>query len=98
MNETTAKKIAQIMEDKTANEKLEQANGIQEVADILREYGADVSVEELKSIVFTSSEDELSAEDLELVVGGAGWWKKAWGHIKAALNGLLDGFNGSYSN
>lgn len=98
MNEITLKKLAEITKDNAANERLENANGIEEVVAILNEYGVEVSVEELKSIAFTASNDELSVEDLEQVVGGAGWWKKAWGHIKAAINGLLDGFNGSYSN
>lgn len=98
MNEMTVKKLAEIMDDEAANEKLENANGIEDVAAILNEYGVEVTATELEEIIVKASGEELSVESLDQVAGGAGWLKKAWGHIKAALNGLLDGFNGSYSN
>ena len=97
MNELTMKKLAEIMNDEAANEKLEQAAGIEEVAAILNEYGVELTAEELQEIVAKASGEELTEENLDMVAGG-GWLKKTWGHIKSALNGLLDGFLGGYSN
>lgn len=94
MNEMTAKKLAAIMEDKAANEKLSNANGVEEVVAILNEYGVEISAHELNEIIATVPVNgELSMESLDQVAGG-GWWQKTWDHIKSALNGLFDGFNG----
>lgn len=97
MNETTAKKLAEVMNNAAANEKLECADGIEEIAAILNEYGVEITAAELEEVVVKSSGEELSLDNLDQVAGG-GWVKKAWGHIKSALNGLLDGFLGGYSN
>lgn len=91
MNEITMKKLAQIMQDEVANEKMENANGIEEIVAILNTYGVEVTEEELQQILASSTVGELTEESLDMVAGG-GWMKKAWGHIKSALNGLLDGF------
>lgn len=93
MNEITMKKLSKIMQDEVANGKLENANGIEEIVAILNEYDVEVTVEELQQIVVNSTAGELTEEALEMVAGG-NWLKKAWGHIKSALNGLLDGFLG----
>ena len=101
MNEMTARKLAEVMNDVEANEKLEHASGIEEIAAILNEYGVEITAAELKEIIVKSSGEELSLESLDQVAGG-GWFKKTWnnikGHIKSSLNGLFDGFLGSYSN
>ena len=97
MTEITMKKLAEIMKDEAANEKLENANGIEEVAAILNEYGVEVTAAELQEIVTKASGEELTEENLDMVAGG-GWLSKAWGHVKSALNGFLDGFLGGYTN
>ncbi|MCI6434021.1 MAG: hypothetical protein MR828_04520 [Clostridiales bacterium] len=101
MNEMTAKKLAEVMNDVEANEKLECASGIEEITAILNEYGVEITAAELEEIVVKSSGEELSLESLDEVAGG-GWFKKTWksikGHISSALNGLFDGFLGGYSN
>lgn len=97
MNEITLKNLAEIMKNEAANEKLENANNLDEVVAILGEYGVEVTVAELQEVISKSSDDELSVESLDMVAGG-NWLKKAWGHVKSALNGLFDGFNGSYTN
>lgn len=91
MNEMTMKKLAEVMQNEAANERLENANGIEEIAAILKEYGVEVTAEELQEIVVKSSAGELTEDALDMVAGG-NWLKKAWGHIKSAFNGLLDGF------
>ena len=57
----------------------------------VKEYGVEVTAEELQEIVVKSSAGELTEDALDMVAGG-NWLKKAWGHIKSAFNGLLDGF------
>lgn len=101
MNELTAKKLAEVMNDAEANEKLECASGIEEIVSILNEYDVEITAAELEEILVKSSGEELSMESLDQVAGG-GWFKKTWqnirGHISSALNGLFDGFLGGYSN
>lgn len=101
MNEMTAKKLAEVIDDVEANEKLDRASGIEEIAAILNEYGVEITAAELEEIVVKSSGEELSLESLDQVAGG-GWFKKTWesikGHIVSTLNGLVDGFLGGYSN
>lgn len=97
MNEMTAKKLAEVLKDPAAKERVEQANGFEEAAAILNEYGVEFTADELEKMVSSASGDELSLESLDQVAGGA-WWKKVGGHIWSCLNGLLDGFLGGYSN
>lgn len=98
MNEVTLKKIQAIVNDAVANERLENATSLEEAVAILNELGVEVSVAEIEELLAKVPVGELSADDLEGVAGGAAWYKKVWGHIKNAVNGLMDGFLGSFTN
>ena len=97
MTEMTAKKIADVMNNEEARERLEKTANFDDAVAIFNEYGVEITVDELKKFAAIGDSDgELSAESLDQVAGGAGWWKRMWSHIWDALNGLLDGFNESY--
>ena len=98
MTETIAKKLAVIMNNAEAKARLEKTANFDEAVAILKEYGVEITAEELKSCAIGETDGELSAESLDQVAGGAKWWNRVWGHIWKAINGFVDGFTGSYTN
>ena len=55
---------------KETAEKLEAAESVEEIAEILRAGGCDISAEELEASLTGSVEGELSEEELENAAGG----------------------------
>lgn len=93
MTELSAKKLAEVLANDDANEKLSNADSVSEMVSILNGYGVEIEEAEINEILKNASVGELSEDSLDAVSGG-GLLKKAWGHIKDALNGFLDGFLG----
>lgn len=92
MTETIAKKLAGVMNNAEAKARLEKTANFDEAVAILKEYGVEITAEELKSCAMGETDGELSAESLDQVAGGAKWWNNFWSHVWSAVNGLLDGF------
>lgn len=97
MTEATAKKFAAIMDNAEANEKLSGVKDFESMFEIMKEYGVELTADEIKEVTDLAPNGELSEIDLTSVAGG-GFLSNLWGHITSAVNGLLDGFLGSYSN
>lgn len=94
MTDLTAKKLLDVMKNSEAKDKLEKAGDVHEAVSILGEYGVEITASELEDLAKKGNGEELSEENLDQVAGGAGWWKRVWGHIWDCLNGLVDGYNG----
>ena len=82
-------KMKEIGNQQKFKEEMLQAKTFEEMIEVLKQYGIEVTVEELQTEIMplVSDEGELTEESLEQVVGGGGWLqRKLWGICRWFFN------------
>ena len=64
------KTVEELLNDKVFTEKLKAAKSLEEIADLFKEQGVDVTAEEIKAAAKEKAGEELDEQDLENVAGG----------------------------
>ena len=71
-----------LMQNEEFNSRMEACETVEEAAEIMREYGLEVTAEQLRAALNSEKEGELGEEALENVAGGMiapWWWRKRRG-------------------
>ena len=82
--------IAKLQADEEFAKKLEQAETIPQIQEILREYGVELSAEQIIHAASVSTSDELSDADLDAINGGANnlvaWFAELFSGFRKTCN------------
>ena len=98
INKETAEKLEKLMEQEDFAAQAEQIEGIEALAELLGKYGVEVTAEELNSVMANANAgDELTAEDMDAVSGGARV-PTGMDVLKYICNVLKDAFTTAWNN